>query len=325
MARLTSSVALRADFGGGALPGLDSLGERELRLLRSFAVVVSAGGLSPAAATLGVDLSTVSRQLRETEAWLGVALARRGRGGFALTPAGEQLQRLVAELFGAARAFESGLGALRATAAPLLRLGLVDALLGSEALAAPGCSLPEALARCSAEHPGLQWQLHTLRPQEIERGLLAGTLDAGVMAARPPVRGLEQHPLWDEPNQLYAGPGHPWHARARRPPDEAELAQVRLVTDPYFDTGPAAELLPASARAHATRADSVEGVALLVASGAAVGFLPEPLVQGTPALRRLRPVAPARFGHAQRIVLACRAGKAGRPLRSLLRALLPGG
>ena len=83
MARLTSSVALRADFGGGALPGLDSLGERELRLLRSFAVVVSAGGLSPAAATLGVDLSTVSRQLRETEAWLGVALARRGRGGFA--------------------------------------------------------------------------------------------------------------------------------------------------------------------------------------------------------------------------------------------------
>ena len=35
------------------------LGEAELRLLRAFAVTVAAGGLSPAAVALGLDLSTV--------------------------------------------------------------------------------------------------------------------------------------------------------------------------------------------------------------------------------------------------------------------------
>ncbi|WP_374675348.1 LysR family transcriptional regulator [Ideonella sp.] len=298
-----------------------SVAESELRLLRTFAAVVAAGGFSTAAAELEVDLSTVSKQFRELEQWLGVTLARRGRGGFRLTAEGERLHALTRQFFGGMQAFSQDLAALALGQRPLLRLGVVDALLTAGPVA-DGRQVSAALARCLQALPGLQLQLRALRPQDIERELLAGTLDAGLTAARPPARGLEQHRLYREPSSLYVGPGHPWHAEPGRARSDEELAAVRLVVDPYLDGVPPNGLAPALARGGHARADSIEAAALLVASGHFAGFLPDHLVRGTAALAGLSAVQPDRFSYAQDIVLTCRAGKAEPPVRQLLRALL---
>ncbi|MBI5268596.1 MAG: LysR family transcriptional regulator [Burkholderiales bacterium] len=297
-----------------------SVAEPELRLLRTFAAVVAAGGFSSAAAELEVDLSTVSKQFRELEQWLGVTLARRGRGGFRLTAEGERLHALTRQFFGGMHAFTQDLAALAGGQRPMLRLGVVDALLTAGPVA-QGRHLPDALRRCAEALPGLQLQLRALRPQDIERELLAGTLDAGITAARPPARGLEQHRLYSEPSSLYVAPGHPWHAEPARVRTAEELAALQLVVDPYLDGVPPTDLATALARGGHARADSIEAGALLVASGRYAGFLPDHLVQGTAALAGWRAVQTERFSYAQDIVLTCRAGKAEPAVRQLLRAL----
>lgn len=313
MARRASSLAPPSSIDSMTTPGAP-LGEAQLRLLRSFAAVAAAGGLSPAAVELQLDLSTVSKQLRELEALLGVTLARRGRGGFQLTEDGQRLQALTRRLFGAMRAFGDDLAAFSgAAAAPVLRLGLVDALITEG-------RVPALLARCAQAVPGLQWQLAARRPLEIERELLAGTLDAGIVAARAAPAGLEQHRLYEEANSLWVAPGHPWHDRAGDEAAALRLEDAALVTDPYVDTLPPA-LLPAPAAAGSARADSLEGVALLVLTGRHAGFLPDHYVAGTAALQGLRRVQPARYAHRQGIVLICRRGKATPALRRLIRAL----
>ncbi|NDY90408.1 LysR family transcriptional regulator [Ideonella livida] len=326
MARSASSLAWHARLAAGEAPSTLGLGEAELRLLRGFVAVVEAGGLSAAALVLGVDLSTVSRQLRELEQVLGVRLARRGREGFVLTPEGAQVYALARQALGQLQSLGQALAEVGRPPPPCLRLGLLDAVLDTGPLWPAGRrSLPQALAACVVALPGLQLQLRTLRPQEIERAVLAGELDAGLAVERPRwPAGLEAHPLYDEPSSLYVGPGHPWCAAPPPPPTAPVLAPLpglALVTDPFFDTSPGARLLPEAARATPTRADSMEGVALLVATGCFAGFLPDHVVAAQPALAGLRPLWPAQFSYRQTMMLLCRRGKAAAPLRVLLRAL----
>jgi LysR family glycine cleavage system transcriptional activator len=61
--------------------------------LRAFACVYDTGGVRPAARLLQVSHSSVSRHLRELEAWLGTALLRErsGPGRLVFTPQGEAL------------------------------------------------------------------------------------------------------------------------------------------------------------------------------------------------------------------------------------------
>ena len=66
-----------------------------LNALRAFAAVYDAGGVRPAARRLAVSHSSVSRHLRELEAWLGTTLleSRPGFRSLAFTPQGEALGR----------------------------------------------------------------------------------------------------------------------------------------------------------------------------------------------------------------------------------------
>lgn len=318
MTSRASSLEARTRFAGDAARQLASVSDAELRLLRVFCVVVAAGGLSAATADLQVDLSTVSRQVKELEERVGARLAQRGRGGFALTPAGQQLHEVALRLFGALQSFHDDLAGLARPSGPLLRLGIVDALL-----TAPGAPLASALAACARAMPGLQVQLQTLRPIEIERRILAGELEAGIVAARAPAAGLVHQCLYAEPNSVYVGPGHPWHGAAGSRVSDADLGQAEWVVDPYSADLPHPAVAGAitGRRGATTHADSIEGVALLVASGRYAGLLPDHLVQGCAALAGLHRVRPERFSYTQDIVLTMRRGKASALLRLLAREL----
>lgn len=321
MRKPSSSLSRRASFGGPAQRLLaQDIGEAELRLLRTFLAAVEAGGLSAAAIELQIDLSTVSRQFRELEQRLGVPLARRGRGGFRLTAEGERLHMLSRAWFATTTTFANDLAALGDSSRPTLRLGVVDALLtgGSDAGARHFSRL---LARLIDSEPGVSLVLQTLRPMEIEREVLAGGLSAGILAARPPAAGLIQYPLYSERSDLYVGPGHPLHGDPNRELSQDDLRKLALVTDPYFDSIPLPGLTSLFAANTRTRADSIEGVALLVATGRFVGYLPAHVVQETRMLQSLRPVCPDRLSYWQDIVLTCRAGNVEPLIRRMIRWL----
>lgn len=319
MTNRASSLEPRALFAGDAARHLATVSDAELRQLRVFCVVVASGGLSAATAELQSDLSTVSRQFKELEARVGTRLAQRGRGGFALTPAGEQLHQAALQLLGSLQAFRDSVAGLAQRGGAVLRLGIVDALVTATAASADG-GLPRALAACVDGIPGLALQIVTLRPIEIERRILAGELDAGILADHPPAAGLQHQRLYAEASSLYVAPGHPWFDR---PDDElglAALERIACVVDPFsIDLPP--PLRAAALRGGQTRADSIEGAALLAATGRFAAFLPDHLVAATAPLATLRRVNPALFSYAQDIVLSSRRGNADAALRLLGRQL----
>jgi LysR family transcriptional regulator, transcriptional activator for bauABCD operon len=320
MTTRASSLDPRALFAGDAARHLATVSDAELRQLRAFCVVVAAGGLSAATAELQSDLSTVSRQFKELEARVGTRLAQRGRGGFALTPAGEQLHQAALQLLGSLQAFRDEVAELAQRGGAVLRLGIVDALLTAGPAIGDG-GLPRALAACVDGVPGLTLQLFTLRPIEIERRILAGELDAGILAAHAPAAGLLQQRLHAEASSLYVAPGHPWFDRADEELTLAELEHIACVVDPFsIDLPP--PLRSAALRGGHTRADSIEGAALLACTGRFAAFLPDHLVGATAPLAKLRRVNPTLFSHTQDIVLSSRQGNADAALRLLMRELI---
>lgn len=141
------------------------------------------------------------------------------------------------------------------------------------------------------------------RPSEIERLILNGELDAGVLASQETPPGLNVHPLYKERSNLYCSEHH---VLFHRPDPDVQLGQdwmLDLVEDPYTNSLPMADLFH-----RAARADSLEGVALLVKSGDYVGFLPDHYVAMLAGTTRLRLLRPDLFSDEQRIDLVWRAG-----------------
>ena len=88
---------------------LGQLADTDLRLLRVFKSVVDCGGMASAELELNIAMSTISRHVKDLETRLGLVLCRRGRGGFALTPEGQQVYAATEHLLAATEAFRGHL------------------------------------------------------------------------------------------------------------------------------------------------------------------------------------------------------------------------
>jgi molybdate transport repressor ModE-like protein len=117
--------------------------------LRSFLAIAREGSLQGAARALGVNHSTVFRRLNALEATLGARLCERRPGGYALTPAGEDMrasaERVEDEVKGLERRLLGGdvrlSGSLRVTTTDTLALGLLGPHLRAFRRAYPGIEL----------------------------------------------------------------------------------------------------------------------------------------------------------------------------------------
>lgn len=314
MASRASSLDFKTLFPGDAARGVAPLSDVELRQLRVFCVVVAAGGFSAATAELQSDLSTISRQFKDLEGRVGARLAVRGRSGFALTPAGQRFHGLAQALLKAMQRFSEETTLIADDHRSVLRLGVVDALLS-----APHSPIPAALASCVDAMPGLSLQLVSLRPIDIERRILADELDAGIMAAHTPAAGLGQQRLYAEISSLYVGPGHPWYLADVQGLTLESLSTIPVVMDPFSVDLPFASF--SMATGHSTRSDSMEGSALLVATGRFAAFLPDHFVQSTSRLSLFKRVRPDLFSYAQDIVVCSKAGTTTLAVRKLLHFL----
>lgn len=324
MTRPPSSVAFQckqsgaAAVGAGPGPGPGTLGEvgdADIRLLRVFCAVVAAGGLSAATGELQADLSTVSRYLRELEESVGARLCNRGRSGFSLTPQGVVVHGAAQQLLRALQTFRQDISSLHGDPVGELKLGVMDALLSD-----PQFQLSAALHAYRARAPRVKVAVSVSKPSEIERQVLGGALDAGVVASAQRSQQLHYHPLYKESSSLYCSSLHPLFAR----PDPAlhlgDVGLLDLVEDPYTDGIPLHGAAAVFRRA--ARADSLEGVALLIASGDYVGFLPDHYAATLCATTTLRSIRPDLFRYDQSIDLVRRAGPVNPFVQALFAQLL---
>ena len=244
------------------------LGETDLRLLRVFHTVAEKGGFTAAEVTLGKSKSAISADVSALETRLGLTLCQRGRGGFALTAEGVQVRdatlRLLADLDG----FRDRVNLARGRLSGTLTLHVTDNIVtyGESPLV-------RVLGDFARRHPEVFLNLASAPASEVEQAVLDGRAAIGVSVLPRLVPALDLVPLFQETLHLFCGARHPlFEVPADRLTPEV-IGAHRMVEVSAGATGPLWPVWREHLRFSA-HAGSIDARAILLLSGAFLGFLP---------------------------------------------------
>ncbi len=149
----------------------------DLSDLRIFSAVVREGGVTRAAERLHRVQSNVTTRIRQLEEDLSVALFIREGKRLHLAPAGQVLLDYADRLLALA---DEARGAVQDTRPRgMFRLGAMESTAAVR--------LPGLLSEYHRRHPGVILELRTGNPQVLGSAILAGDLDAALVAERPPI------------------------------------------------------------------------------------------------------------------------------------------
>ena len=145
----------------------------ELRHLRYFVIVAEELNVSRAAARLRISQPAVSRQLRDLEQELGVALFRRETSGLKLTAAGESLLAHARDLLRRSQDATRAMAAFQAQPRRRLQVGYISPVLAS--------LLTPALRVFGQKFPEIEVVLHELAPGAQVKALREGRIDLALL------------------------------------------------------------------------------------------------------------------------------------------------
>jgi len=292
-----------------------AIGDVDIRLLRVFKAVADCGGLSAAQVELGLSLATISKHLADLEVRLSMRLCLRGHERFRLTEQGQAVYRAVVDLFASIDQFRLDVGGARGDMTGEITLGLVDATVTDDA--AP---VVRAIGALRKQAPQVRIRLMVLSPDDIETGLLNGRLTLGVLPEYRRLHGLEYSSLYQETSQLYCASGHPLFGRSDAAIEPEELAEHAYVNRGYFEG--ATKLRIIGSLVPSATAWHVEGVAMLILSGAFIGFLPTHFAAAWCRADRMRPLLPGSMHYRESFSVARRKGmRPGRLIDRLTQLL----
>lgn len=261
----------------------------DLKLLRVFMTVVRCGGFSAAQATLNVSQSTISEQMTTLETRLGLKLCERGRSGFRLTEHGMATYEAAQRLQVAVESFCVDTDALKQHVSGKLYLGIIDNTVTDSA-----SPLPQALQAFVSRGHDVHLDVYVGTPAELEERVLDGRLHIAVGHFPLHVPGLAYTDLYSEPDGLYCGKAH---ALAGRSPGDAGLdeaiASSRVVARGYLQQHDLRMLKVSKA---AATVDNIEAQAILILSGAYIGFLPIHYAARWVARDEMHQISPQQFG-----------------------------
>lgn len=262
----------------------------DLRHLRYFAAVAEEENVTRAAARLHVSQPSLSRQIRDLEDELDVALFTRGAKTMRLTDAGKifltearaVLQRM-AEAVKAVRSVANGQsGELHVGYAPSLSVEL----------------LPPALKCFQEAYPEVRVQLHDLSSQAMLAGVRDGTLHVALMPkiSEKVLAGLVFEELRRYPIGLAMHPTHPL-TRLRKV-GLAHLVDERLIAFtladyPEYHEWLADSFAPLTTPRIVEQHDSATSLIAAVEAGRGVAIVPQRIDAFSGSRLKIRPLTPA--------------------------------
>ncbi|MCC7348408.1 MAG: LysR family transcriptional regulator [Variibacter sp.] len=161
------------------------------RHLRYFVTLVRERHHGRAAAACHVTQPTLSEAIRQLEQDLGVPLIeRKGQRFRGLTAEGERVLGWAQRILADEEALEQELAEMRTGLSGDLRFGVIPAAMPvSPLITSPFCH----------QHPAVTLRVLSHTSMEIQRGLDAGELDAGLTyLENEPLRHVRSHPLYRE-------------------------------------------------------------------------------------------------------------------------------
>ncbi len=239
-----------------------------LRYIRYFIATVEAGKVSQAASTLGVSQSAVTEAIKALEREIGVKFFRRHPKGVSLTIEGSQFLQHARNIIAAVA---------DATRAPRRTPSEVTGRFSlAVTYTVAGYFLPAPLARFRRMYPGVEVQLYEMSRSELERRLVNGGIDLGVILVSNlgNAEEIAAEVLIQSRRRLWLPANHPLLGRR-----QVSLADV--AKEPYImltiDEADRTALRYWQRAGHrpkiAFRTSSVEAVRSLVATGAGVAIL----------------------------------------------------
>lgn len=152
-----------------------------------FRAVMRHGGMTRAAASLGIGQPHVSRAIAQLEAELGFLLFVRGHGSAVPTREGEAFAREVERTY-------AGLDHLHAAARQIRELGTGPLRVACQP-ALVSRLVPSAIRRLTIEHPGVRVAVHVPSPDTIWAWAASGQCDIGLVRPRSGHAGVASEPF----------------------------------------------------------------------------------------------------------------------------------
>ena len=266
---------------------LGQLSDMDIRLLRVFKSVVECGGMAAAELELNIGTSTVSRHIKDLETRLGLTLCRRGRAGFAVTSEGQQIYSETLRLLAGVDAFRTSVDEIHKRMGGQLNIAMFDKTASN-----PEAHLGHAIALFTELAPEVSLHLHVAPLNAIERGVLDGQFQVGVIPGHRSSEALAYDELFSETMSLYCGTRHPLFGAPDEqvPPDWDALRAHAFAGLGYHS--PNMELSQQVRLSRKATAYDQESIATLILSGQYLGFLPDHYAQAfarTGQMQTLRP------------------------------------
>ncbi len=301
---------------------LGQMSDVDVRLLRVYRSVVEAGGLSAAELELNIGRSAISRHLKDLETRLSVVLCRRGRGGFALTDEGKHVYEAALRVLAALDTFRSEVNDVHRQMTGNLSIALFDKTVTN-----PECRIDEAVHQFDQLAPEVTLDVYVGTINTIEKGVMDGRYNVGVIPTHRSSNSLDYIPLFPEQMYLYVAKNHPLFEVDAANINEAEIRRHKYVGlgyhSPNMEVGNQQGL-----ERHASCYDQ-EAAATLILSGRYLGYLPDHYAKSFELAGQLRLLSHTQFAYqCDFVAIHRRAPKpsrvAGMFLKCLKEAHLPG-
>jgi DNA-binding transcriptional LysR family regulator len=294
---------------------LGQISDTDIRLLRVFRTVVNCGGMAAAELELNIGTSTVSRHIKDLETRLGLTLCTRGRAGFSLTPEGsrvyEETQRLIASI----DLFRRGIDDIHGRLGGKLNVAIFDKTATN-----PEAHIGEAFALFHQQAPEVSLNVYVSTINAIERGVIDGEFQIGIIPAHRTSSVLDYSELFKENMLLYCGRSHPLYDAA-----DGRLTWESLRNYSFAGLGEHSPNMELSHKrqlpSKATCFDQ-EAIVTLILSGNFLGFLPDHYGHIFERSGKIRSIAPARFNYECRFVSLQRRSPQPARVVQLLNACL---
>ena len=285
------------------------LADIDLRLLRVFQAVVRHQGFARAQFELGLSPATISNHITHLEARLSLRLCSRGRGGFKLTEEGARIHDASLNLFRSVENFSSIAGSVRGEPAGTVHFATVDAMYTN-----PTFTLARALGQFAKAAPKVILHIEVASPQDLRQRLLDGRYQLILTPIKDTHPSVEAAALFEEKQVLVCGHSHPLFDVPNNTINREILLEQAFAARSYMQgQRPPRDLdfSPSAITSH------MESLALLILSGAYIGYLPEHFCQSWIASGGMRSLGENIASYSDQFFLAHLAREQNRSVKLL--------